>query len=78
MPGHRLPRTVRAKLRAGQSVRLYRGWRKPEPERPAASSVRQISIETGKVVGVVIRPEAAQLRLTTRAPFAYMRPVLPC
>ncbi|WP_271597112.1 hypothetical protein [Bradyrhizobium sp. CCBAU 45384] len=66
MPGHRLPRSTRAKLKAGAVVRVRRGWRASElPARPA-SVCRRISPTDGTVIGLFephrISPPSAQLR----------------
>jgi|GEM_PF-4982955 hypothetical protein len=79
MPGRRLPRSTRVKLRAGQKVVVRRGFRRDDlPARPASPCVR-IDPVTGEVVGEFLphafTPAAAQLKISPRAPWLPKRHV---
>lgn len=76
MAGHRLDTHTRRALRRGLKVSVYRGWRRPEPERPA-SACRKIDLLSGKVVGILIRPAAGRLRLSCKTPWRFQREAKP-
>ncbi|SFP94902.1 hypothetical protein SAMN05216330_112145 [Bradyrhizobium sp. Ghvi] len=76
MPGHKLPRSTRLKLKAGAVVQVRRGWRREEL--PAqAGPCKRLDPVTGETIGILIRVPSARLRLSARPSWAFQRRARP-